>query len=356
MTAYMWTLTRGGHGRPGSWLARLLLATVMFVVAAEGMARIFWWVHYDLPFSDARHILFAFYPELRRVEVIHPSRHDGSYEILLLGESVLHRDWGGVEQALVEQLGREGHVNVRVSNAAVPAHTSRDSLLKYSAMLQARFDLVVVYDGINDTRTNNAPPAVFRRDYDHYGWYEVVNAMAPYHATAWFSLPYTLRYSEIGVRQRLSADRYVPLGSVRDDWRVYGRNARSVESLERNLTGILDIASRRGDRLVLMTLAAYMPPDYSFEAFQRHALDYDLHLSPIEIWGRPEYVMAAVASQNEAIRRLAAQNPNVLFVDQARLMPTGATYFNDVCHFTLVGSAKFVANLLDVLRPTLDNR
>jgi hypothetical protein len=115
---------------------------------------------------------------------------------------------------------------------------------------------------------------------------------------------------------------------------------------------MLDIAARRGDPAMLMTFATYVPADYSLDAFRRHALDYDLHVSPVDLWGRPASVIARVARENDVVRGLAASHPNVLFVDQARLMPTGATYFNDVCHLTLPGSSAFAATLVEAMKPT----
>ena len=44
---------------------------------------------------------------------------------------------------------------------------------------------------------------------------------------------------------------------------------------------------------------------------------------------------------------------NVLFVDQASLMPQSGRYFNDPCHFTVLGSTKFVENMVKVLFPSV---
>jgi hypothetical protein len=78
-------------------------------------------------------------------------------------------------------------------------------------------------------------------------------------------------------------------------------------------------------------------------------LDYDLHRAPIEWRGVGEHVLATVAVHNEIVRDLAAQHKNVLFVDQARLMPGSAEHYNDPCHLTILGSAKFVENIVSVL-------
>jgi hypothetical protein len=241
---------------------------------------------------------------------------------------------------------------VRIFNLAVPAHTSRDSRLKYQALGRARFDLVVIYDGFNDLRTNNAPPELFREDYGHYSWYETVNALAPYHRRSRFALPYTFRFLAIGVRQALMRGRYVPAEEPRADWVRYGGNARSAAPFEHNLAAILDLAARRGDRALLMTVAAHIPENYSAEAFQAKRLDYGLHLSPLELWGRRDDVLATLARHNEIVRTLAARDHGVLFVDQARLMDGSPRYFNDPCHLTVEGSVRFAENLLPEVLPT----
>jgi hypothetical protein len=124
-------------------------------------------------------------------------------------------------------------------------------------------------------------------------------------------------------------------------------------SFKHNLGAILDLASRRGDRVLLMTFATYTPKDYSLEAFKAKRLDYGLHLAPLELWGTREHVLKTVAINNEIVRSLAAQHAGVLFVDQANLMAGNPRYFNDPCHFTAVGSSKFVEYLLMGLLPSL---
>lgn len=329
---------------------RAVVAIAVLASAAELASRAYWRLAYDVSLRDARHVLFAFYPELRRVDGIHASRGDGHEEILLLGGSVLHKNWGAVEQALVEQLARDGRHDVRISNMAEPGQTSRDSLVKYRAMPNARFDRVIVYDGINDVRANNAPPDVFRDDYGHYAWYETVNALAPSQGTARLALPYTLRFAALSLRQWMDRRRYMPPGPIPSGWTAYGAQAKGANAFDRNIRDIVAIAAERGDPLTLVTFAIHVPPNYSLDAFRRHALDYDLHVSPIELWGRPADVVTTVERQNEMLRRLAARTRGVSLVDEATLMPRGAEYFNDVCHLTLEGSAAFAANLVAAWR------
>jgi prepilin-type processing-associated H-X9-DG protein len=296
-------------------------------------------------------VLYAFYPELKSVDAVHPRHGDGYFNVLMLGGSVLHQAWGEVEPALAEQLDAAGVRSTRIFNLGVPAHTSLDSLLKYSALEGQRFDLVIDYDGINDTRTNNVPPALFRDDYSHYSWYATINAVAPYHGHAMFALPYTFHYAVASAKQALHPEQYAPTHEPIPEWTQYARALRSVAVFERNLSAIVALAAARGDRLMLMTSAWWLPANYSHDAFIQKRLDYGLHRLPIELWGRHEDVVAALAAQNDAARRLAASHRGVVLVDQARLMEGSAKNFDDPFHLTIEGSISFARHIVDALRP-----
>jgi lysophospholipase L1-like esterase len=319
---------------------------VLCLSAGEVGARAFWRLRYHVPLRHPEKILYAFYPGLREAAVRRPAPGDGFYDVLMLSGSTLHVDWGPVEQALAEQLTEAGHPNVRMLNLAFPAHTSRDSRLKYAALAESRFDLVVVYDGINDVRANNAPPELFREDYGHFRWYETANALAPYHDTARLALPYTIRYLGISLYQILHPGRYVPSDEPRAAWTQYGTDPRSVASFRDNLETILGLAAGRRDRVVLMTFAVHVPQDYSLDAFQGKRLDYVLYRKPIEDWGRPQDVLRTVGAQNEVVRRLAARHPEALLVDQAALMDGTPRFFNDPCHLTVAGASQLAANIV----------
>jgi lysophospholipase L1-like esterase len=354
-------LANNAEGRPRGAATRralrsgptALLMLLLCAVSLEIAARAFWRVTRGIPLLRPDRILYSQYPEMRGADE-QPARRGGDvFDVLLLGGSSLHMSWGQVQPALREQLALGGHKNVRIYNLAMPGQTSQDSRIKYALLGRGRYDLVIVYDGINDTRTNNAPPDVFRADYGHYGWYELVNGLAPYHGRARFALPYTLRRIAIGVRQAARASRYVAIDSLQKDWIQYGSTVRSAATFERNLRDIIAIARSRGDPLLLMTFASHVPANYSLEAFNAKQLDYGLHLTPIEAWGSREHVTAGVAAHNAIIRRLAAQHPGVRLVDQATLMQGAPQYFNDVCHFTIAGAVKFAENIRRALVPPL---
>ena len=341
------------RGRWRTRLVRYLLSALLCVVSAEVAMRAFWWIGHGVPFHKPDRILYAYYPNLKKVDTERPSHGDAFYDILFLGGSVLHKDWTPIEQILHEQLAANGHRNVRIFNLAMPAHTSRDSRLKYAALGDARFELVVFYHGVNETRANNAPPHLFREDYAHYSWYKIVNTLAAYHGTASFALPYTLQYLAISLQYVATKNRYVPTHRPRQSWISYGQDSRSAVSFKHNLGAVLDLAAQRDDRVLMMTFATYVPDNYSFEAFKAKRLDYGLHLTPIELWGAREHVMKTIAVQNEMMRSLAAQHEDVLFVDQASLITGSTRHFNDLCHLTVAGASKFVEYLLRVVLPQL---
>ncbi len=331
--------------------ALLLLASILLCAALlEGLARGFWWIRGGVPPAAPEALLEALYPEIRPIREHPPARNDGTLDLLLLGGSVLHESWGEVEARIREQLARAGYRSVRVHNLAQPAHSSRDSLVKYAALGDARFDLVVVYDGINDARANNAPPEVFRDDYSHLPWYELVNSVAPAAGHARLALPATLRFALARLRQSLFPERYAGGDRPRPEWVHYGAEPRSAAVFERNLAEILDLAASRGERVILATFALHVPIDYSLEAFREKRLDYLLFYSPIEIWGERDHVVAAVEAHNAAVRRLAERNPHAVLVDQDRLMPRGARTFNDPCHLTSEGSEAFARPIVQAIR------
>ena len=122
--------------------AFFLLLLLILGATAEVLVRGYWQVRRSVPFREPGLILYAYYPELRRVDKKGPAQGDEYYDILLLGGSALNHRYGTIELALREQLAYEGYYKVRIFNLAVPAHTSRDSLLKYASLVEARFQPV----------------------------------------------------------------------------------------------------------------------------------------------------------------------------------------------------------------------
>lgn len=327
---------------------RLLVFVCVCLASLELTSRLFWRLQ-GVPLTHPERVLQAFYPGLAKIEERHPAWTAGRMHVLLLGGSTLHPRFGSVHAELREQLAFAGHRDVRIFNLAAPGLTSRDSRLAYEAIGPEHFDLVVVYDGINEARANNVPPELFRDDYGHYGWYEVVNALARHHGRARLALPYTLEYLGLRVHEIVLAGRYVPRNSPRAEWLRYGGTVRSAGPFEANVRAILDRAAHRGEPVLLMTFATAVPPGYSGERFHASRLGYGLHSTPLELWGEPDNVQRAVAAHNEVLRSLARERPDVGFVDQARLLDGNLRWFDDPCHLSLRGSHRLVRNALPMV-------
>lgn len=154
----------------------------------------------------------------------------------------------------------------------------------------------------------------------------------------------------------MTKDRYISIRKPRDEWIQYGKDSRSAVSFKENLESIIDLASKRGEQLMHMTFATYVPEGYSLMAFKDRRLDYGLHSCAIEMWGDRDYVMKTVDIHNEIIRSLATRHEDVLFVDQAILMMGDYRYFNDICHLTVVGSIRFVEYMVKKLILNVGNR
>jgi hypothetical protein len=331
---------------------RSLAFVVLCLASLELAARLFWRLH-GVPFSHPERVLQAYYPGLAKIDLHNPKWAAARAHVLLLGGSTLHPRWGTVQAELREQLAFAGYRDVRLFNLAAAGLTSRDSRLQYEAIGNEHFDLVLVYDGMNEARANNVPPDLFRDDYGHYGWYEIVNALSRHQGRAWFALPYTLEYVGLRLRQLVLASHYVSRNGPRADWLRYGDTVRSAGPFEANLRAILGRATSRGEHVVLMTFATWVPQDYTLERFRSGQLAYGLHETPLELWGDPDDVQRAVAAHNAVIRAVADENRGVGFVDQARLLAGEPRWFNDPCHLSLRGARRFVRNLLPVILPAL---
>lgn len=330
------------------WLAGFLL---FCLVLLELGARGFWLIKYGAPVVTTGDLVYAYYPGLKEIEqrVIRPD--DAYLDILLLGGSVLHEEFGSIPQALLEAATRASQRRVRVHNLSAPAHTSLDSYYKYARLSDKSFDVIVVYHGINETRANNSPPSLFKSDYSHYSWYDLVGELLGRSSDGLLVSPHTFRFVRLKLGDRFQFGQHVPINAPRADWLAYGREIKTAGPFRRNLEAILDLAEARGARVVLTTFAFYLPDDYSEDAFRKRSLDYTLYTRPTEIWGDPQNVVRGIATHNAIIQELGREYRHVTLVDMNALIPKEGRYFNDICHLTHAGSQLFVDNLIPALLP-----
>ncbi len=334
-------------------LKRILFyaAYILFLfVLAELGARCFWLAR-GLPFLTAqRKFDWIFYPELKRLKETPVAPCSDCFDVLILSGSALTTRWGSIEHILREELSRRTRKRIRLYNLAIQAHTSLDSYYKYKHLQDRHFDLVVLYHGINDVRANNCPPSMFRPDYSHYSWYEMIDDFERKADSRWLVLPYTLKYIFVIF---LWQSHYVPTDRPKAKWLDYGCDIKTTGPFRENIERIIQIARKKHEVVLLMTYSYYIPEGYSEEKFNKRALDYTAYHFPVEQWGKPACVAKGVDAHNAVIRELAPRYDNVVFVDQEREIPKSGLYFNDVCHLTHRGCERFVDNILNkILHPT----
>ncbi|MEO8563774.1 MAG: hypothetical protein ABI601_16975 [bacterium] len=339
--------------RGGARVAAVLVWILFLLALGEVAARSYWRIRLGLSLRDTRGRATMFYPELQTALDQSPRHHDSSTNVLLLGGSTLHRDFGSIAQALQERLTTVTRRRVRVFDMAMPAQTSLDSYYKYKALAGVGFDLVIIYDGFNEVRANNVPPELFRDDYSHYSYYELVNDILGAHRLYPFATPYTIEYllRQVNESRAARAGHPVRVPKHRPDsaWSKFGSTINTAGPFRHNIDAILKMAAARGEPVVLMTFVTYFAPGYTTAAFNARQLDYTTHNTATVLWGEPDNVAKGIAAHNLVIRDLHAAWPATGFVDMATALPQQREYFNDVCHLTVPGSERFV----EILMPTV---
>lgn len=308
-----------------------------------GASALYWNWRAGVPLTGRATVWDFFYPEIRRSGLLETatSHDDRFFDVVLLGGSVLEPYWGDVERCLREKLSDLCGDEYRLFNLAGSAQTSRDSRTKYAHLADKQFDVVVVYDGINDVRMNNCSAEMFREDYTHCAWYR---SFERYLAAGSMSLG-----AAVGQQLETLGEAIDRGGPVDDAHAEAGREIKTAGPLRDNLAEILRLAGERNDTVLLMTYAYYLPPNYTSERFKAHELDYtylpDARSCDAAMWSKPEYLGPTIDAQNAEIRKLAAAHPETPFVDMQASLPARGENFVDPCHLTPAGSRLFVEAL-----------
>ncbi|MHC5211398.1 MAG: hypothetical protein ACYTG2_11820 [Planctomycetota bacterium] len=344
------------HPPPSRWrrLRRVLSALALLVVLLEVVTRIVLtlppWLR---PFLAApRHI---FHGEIATVETAAPKPADG-VDVLLLGASVVDPRWSQVGVRLALRLEQElgggapgATPRVRVFNIARAGQNSLDSLYKYRRLAGHDFDAVVVYHGINDVRANACPEEVFRDDYSQYVWYRVLAAREPSPdeplarpGDSPLVLPTALRYAGLAVAEQAGWVTTLPPETPREEWLDEGAEIKTGRTFRRNIQGLITLAND-GDVPILLAGFTTWMDGQALEAAAEAPFPLNL-----DLWGRPQNVLAGIAAHNAVLRDLAGQ-PGVVMVEMDALATHRNEVFTDICHLTPLGSEAFVERLLPPL-------
>jgi hypothetical protein len=323
----------GSRSRRRSLLIGLLMGCLT-LMAIEALCRAYWAVSVGVPFFRTDQLMLTmFYPEASAVQKAEIRRGNGSFDVLLLGASVIDAKLGNVGVLLEKQIQRETHRQVVIHNVSAAAQNTLDSLHKYRLLDDQEFDLVIVYHGINETRANNCPPEIFRSDYSHYGWYRRVNQLAAHPEVGWIVFPFTVSRILSLVRDTLWPPAEVPIHRPNPEWLKYGSDYKTVEPFRANVMSIASLAHQRGQKLVLVSFALH--PEHAgvkSTGISRHYTG---------LWGDFDNVVGAVAAHNRTLAEIAETDRSVAFIDIDARMPRQDRYFDDICHFTKIGANIF---------------
>ena len=286
----------------------------------------------------------------------------GQFRVLGLGASNFVT--GGFQPDFQRRLDeaqrfREKKLSVRFVSSGVPAQMSYDALWKYQYWYRGYdFDLVVYYNGINDARANNYPSEVFRDDYTQFPYYQRFAPVFEWidrHPALSSSFGVTLGvslYHRLKVQLEPAFRREAPYNDPREDpWLGEGADVKTLPVFLRNTEEVLRVARERGQKVLLLTFAYYLPDDYTNERFFAHQTDYSFSPDSVatEVWGRKENVVAAIEAHNQAIRRVARNHPDALFFDMAKYLPRDREHFIDICHWTDLGREVFARGVLEAI-------
>ncbi len=282
-----------------------------------------------------------YYSKLSPVQKADIRENDKTFDVLLLGASVLEQ----VAPVLEKTMASELKCPVRVFSVCTSAHTSRDSFLKYSQLRDKPFDLVMIYHGINDARMNCIPDNLYQQDYTHCAHYR--------------SFQRALEAGSLSVRGVVGdqVDQLISLGEPDPEVVEFGKSIKTPQAFRTNLEAIVRGVKSQSGQVMLMTFATWVPPNYSKTKFIEKQLGYGSgqYELPIEVWGQPDNVVAAIKAHNRELQELAEKS-EVIFIDQARLIPQNGEQFSDICHLTKTGCQTFVNNVMPDLRKLCSKR
>lgn len=338
-------------------LVRHCLILICALCILELSARIFIFVQYGMSALLPKNIIYAYYPKLNNFSKLTIRNDDEKLDVLILGGSTVHPYFSKINDILKNQLARKFQIHTRIYNASGLAHSTLDSLNKYRLLGNYRFDLVIIYHGINEVRTNNAPDHIFRNDYTHYAFNEKVRTLQSHPRINILSFPWALHDFVVNLKQAFLPQRYIPFHRPDENWLEFGKDIKSVVPFRSNLESMIQLANQRGEQVMLMSYAYYIPANYTQEAFTAGQLDYSPRdeAFPVEWWGNPEHVRTGIDAHNDVIQQLVDQYADVIYVHQKSLLLSSGEYFFDVCHLSQEGIYQFIQNITDHLNPSLKN-
>ncbi|AYQ30843.1 hypothetical protein [Runella sp. SP2] len=289
-----------------------------------------------------------FYKELKLVQNSTISADNDSLDILVLGGSVVADEWRSKVARYLQDSLRKGlnTSKVRYFNLANLGHTTSDNLYKYKSLKNKHFDLVIYYEGINETRFNNVPASLFRSDYTHVRWYHDIALIKQHPEMRYTVIPFMVHLF-LNYASTLVGKRYF-INDAPDE-RFYSEafDVKTAPVYQKNLTQIVATAQARKEPLLLVNFTYYIPEKWRKSNFKDQEWDYagcDLS-SPIRTWGTPLAVEKGILAHRAMMQQVANAHKGVHYMDMMPLLPREGRNFCDICHLTDDGCRIFSNNV-----------
>lgn len=274
----------------------------------------------------------------------------GTLRVLLLGSSTLFNRHLG--ERLQQTLQQRTAQRVEVLDAGLRSHTSRADVLKWQLLAHYQWDVVVVYNGINDLWANHVLPEDFQPDYSHLDpWYRRNEALDH---SALARRIYNGGWHLLRALNRSSGGALFPDYQFVFPRKPYINAAAfaSLNSYRENLDTLVHAVQASGAQPLLLTFAWHLPDHYTRQAFIDHQLDYHnperYDERDVFNWGPPDYVREGLTKQNAIVRDVAAKE-RVRLLDMDAAMSHQPAWFGDVCHFSEAGVDAFNTRLADAV-------
>jgi len=278
------------------------------------------------------------------------------YKILILSCSTLHHDWGDFDSILSKEIekgensvGNNNRKNVIFSTAGV-GFSSADNLNCYRLLSDLKFDLVVFYGGINDSRFNNCPSQVFKPNYGHLPWNNEINTVLRHPEMNYFVIPFFIDYTYQLFIQKINKTLFIPeYYSYRIDWWQYGSSFKSLPVFERNIQTIQQIGKQKNETLLFVSYCFFSPENYSLANFKAKKLSYTFQTNSreTEIWGYPKNVCTFLNSSNNILQKTTSNEDYFLELPS---ISSNHNYFADICHFSPSGMNAFGHDLAEKIK------
>lgn len=341
--------------------SQILFIIGISLIAVEVISRLYFSMIFGSSFFKPSDSVYHFYPELRKVS--NYSYDNDRINVLVLGGSVVYDDTVSFPLdgdtitsyfcSFPELLPKDKFNVLSLSNVG---HNSLDSKYKYKFVENCKFDYILVYHGINDTRANNIESNRFDVNYRHIEFYDDIYVLLKHRNIDYYSSIFLFDWIVHSIVKKnksyIDKENVSQLFKFDDEGNFFkhGNNILSESTFRNNYIAILELAIKKDEILILPTYSFYLDSQYTYDKFKNKELDYSQQIFPVELYGLPQNVKKGILKHNSIIVDLAkTYTSNTVFIDLESQIPKNKMYFDDICHLNSQGCLLFSQLVADAI-------